>query len=96
MVVAAGATRRQISVEIRVPFSSTVALVQRAARLLGNIHLVDWILLSQVCAGGLLGMLAGRLIAEKIAGTHLQRLFALGLVVIALLTLTHKLGNGVT
>jgi uncharacterized membrane protein YfcA len=59
-------------------------------------HLVDWILLSQVCAGGLLGMLAGRLIAEKIAGTHLQRLFALGLVVIALLTLTHKLGNGVT
>tara|TARA_B110000046_G_C13024547_1_gene413155 strand:+ start:6365 stop:7195 length:831 start_codon:yes stop_codon:yes gene_type:complete len=56
---------------------------------------VDWVLFSQVCAGGLLGMLGGRLIADKIAGAQLQRLFALGLVAIALITLTDKLVNGV-
>jgi uncharacterized membrane protein YfcA len=57
---------------------------------------VDWLLLAQVCSGGLLGMLGGRLVADKIAGAQLQRVFALGLVAIAVITLTDRLIHGVT
>jgi uncharacterized membrane protein YfcA len=60
----------------------------------GNSSL-DWLLLAQVCFGGLLGMLGGRLIADKIAGPQLQKIFALALIVIAAITLTNKLINGV-
>lgn len=57
---------------------------------------VDWILLAQVCIGGLLGMLGGPLVADKIAGAQLQRLFAIGLVAMAAITLADRLINGVT
>lgn len=60
----------------------------------GNSSL-DWLLLAQVCFGGLLGMLGGRLIADKIAGPQLQKIFALALIVIAVITLANKLINGV-
>ena len=55
---------------------------------------VDWILLAQVCFGGLLGMLGGRLVADKIAGAQLQRMFAIALIGITLITLTKPLING--
>jgi uncharacterized membrane protein YfcA len=48
---------------------------------------VDWQLLTQVCSGGLLGMLGGHLIADKIAGPQLQRVFAISLIVTTLVTL---------
>jgi uncharacterized membrane protein YfcA len=51
---------------------------------------IDWILLAQVCVGGLLGMLGGRLVADKVAGAQLQRIFALALVAIASITLVNK------
>jgi len=56
---------------------------------------VDWLLLAKVCVGGLLGMLGGRLIADKIAGPQLQKVFALALIAIAAITLVNKLINGV-
>ena len=56
---------------------------------------LDWGLLAQVCFGGLLGMLGGRLIANRIAGPQLQKLFALALIAIAVITLASKLINGV-
>ena len=56
---------------------------------------VDWLLLTKVCVGGLLGMLGGRLIADKIAGPQLQKVFALALIAIAAITLVNTLINGV-
>ena len=56
---------------------------------------LDWTLLAQVCFGGLLGMLSGRLVANRIAGPQLQKLFALALIAIAGITLVNKLINGV-
>ena len=56
---------------------------------------VDWLLLAKDCVGGLLGMLGGRLIADKIAGPQLQKVFALALIAIAAITLVNKLINGV-
>ncbi len=52
---------------------------------------LDWMLLLQVCAGGLIGMLAGRLIADNIAGVQLQKLFSIALMAIAALTLINQL-----
>jgi len=40
-------------------------------------------------------MLGGRLIADKIAGPQLQKVFALALIAIAAITLVNKLINGV-
>ncbi|MDB4108792.1 sulfite exporter TauE/SafE family protein [Porticoccaceae bacterium] len=65
-----------------------------ASFVVGN-STVDWLLLAKVCVGGLLGMLVGRLIADRIAGPQLQKVFALALITIAALTLTNKLINGV-
>ena len=65
-----------------------------ASFVVGN-STVDWLLLAMVCVGGLLGMLVGRLIADRIAGPQLQKVFALALITIAALTLTNKLINGV-
>ena len=56
---------------------------------------VDWQLLTQVCIGGLLGMLGGHLIADKIAGPQLQRVFAISLIVTTLVTLGDQLFEGV-
>jgi uncharacterized membrane protein YfcA len=52
---------------------------------------VDWPLLAQVCTGGLLGMLGGHLVADKIAGPQLQRVFAISLVITTLITLGNQL-----
>jgi uncharacterized membrane protein YfcA len=55
-------------------------------------HALDWQLLFYVCIGGLLGMLAGRLMANRIAGAQLEKLFALSLVAVTLTTLARQLG----
>lgn len=51
---------------------------------------VDWPLLARICAGGLLGMLGGHLIADKIAGPQLQRVFAVSLIITTLATLGNQ------
>ena len=48
---------------------------------------LDWLLLLKVCAGGLFGMLAGRLIADTIAGVRLQKIFSIALMAVTALTL---------
>jgi uncharacterized membrane protein YfcA len=55
-------------------------------------NVLDWQLLSYVCIGGLFGMLAGRLMASKIAGAQLEKIFALSLVAVTLTTLVRQLG----
>ena len=54
-------------------------------------NMLDWHLLSQVGAGGLLGMLGGRLMANKIAGAPLEKIFAVSLVAVTLTTLARQL-----
>lgn len=66
-----------------------------ASFIASNSSTVDWQLLAKVCAGGLLGMLGGSLIADKIAGPQLQKVFALALIAIAAITLINKRINGV-
>ena len=55
-------------------------------------NVLDWQLLSYVCVGGLFGMLAGRLIAHKIVGAQLEKIFALSLIAVTLTTLARQLG----
>ena len=52
---------------------------------------LDWLLLLKVCAGGLIGMTIGRLVADNIVGVQLQKIFSLCLVTIATLTLFSQL-----
>ena len=52
---------------------------------------LDWALLSQICLGGLLGMLAGRLVVKYIAGIQLQRTFSVALIAMVAVTLTSGL-----
>ncbi|MCS5594954.1 MAG: sulfite exporter TauE/SafE family protein [Porticoccaceae bacterium] len=52
---------------------------------------LDWTLLSQICLGGLLGMLTGRLLAKKIAGIQLQRTFAGAVLAMIAITLVNGL-----
>ncbi len=56
---------------------------------------VDWQLLTQVCTGGLLGMLGGHLVADKITGPQLQRIFAISLVITILAMLGNQFFKGV-
>ena len=56
---------------------------------------VDWQLLIQICTGGILGMLGGHLVADKIAGPQLQRVFAISLILTTLVTLGDQLSKGV-
>ncbi len=49
----------------------------------------DWLLL--VAAGGLAGMMLGQPVSHKIANVWLQKLFAIGLLVVALMTLARYL-----
>lgn len=55
-------------------------------------NVLDWQLLSYVCLGGLFGMLAGRLMANRIAGALLEKLFAISLIAVTLTTLARQLG----
>ena len=48
----------------------------------------DWQLLALVATGGILGMIFGQVISHKIANALLQKIFALSLLAVALLTLT--------
>ncbi|HTF85536.1 MAG TPA: sulfite exporter TauE/SafE family protein [Cellvibrio sp.] len=50
----------------------------------------DWSLLGLVAMGGVLGMMAGQAISHKIANALLQKIFAVSLLVIALITLISK------
>lgn len=52
---------------------------------------LDCVLLLKVCAGGLIGMSVGRLVADNIAGAQLQKMFSLSLAAIAALTLFSQL-----
>jgi uncharacterized protein len=56
---------------------------------------IDWPLLAKICMGGLFGMLAGHLIADKIAGPLLQRVFAISLILTTLVTLGDQFFTGV-
>lgn len=55
-------------------------------------NVLDWQLLSQICIGGLAGMLAGRVMANKIAGAMLEKIFAVSLVMVTIMTLTRQVG----
>ena len=57
--------------------------------------MVDWPLLAKICLGGLIGMLGGHLIADKIAGAQLQKIFAISLIVTTFITLGDQLFKGV-
>ena len=46
-------------------------------------HPVDWQQLAQLALGGVIGMALGSLVARWLAGAHLQRLFAVTIVVMA-------------
>lgn len=46
-----------------------------------------WELLGLVAGGGVIGMLIGQMVSDKIANALLQKLFAVGLLVIAVITL---------
>lgn len=48
---------------------------------------IDWYQLILLAAGGLGGMLLGSLVASKIAGAHLQRIFAITIIAMAVLML---------
>ena len=48
---------------------------------------LDWWLLLKVCSGGVFGMIAGRLVAQYIAGVLLQKIFSVALVSIAAMTI---------
>ena len=50
----------------------------------------DWSLLGLVAMGGVLGMMLGQAISHKIANALLQKIFAVSLLVIALITLISK------
>jgi len=52
---------------------------------------LDWQLLGLLSAGGLLGMFAGNLVGHKIAGPQLQRVFAVSLVLVAVLMMANQL-----
>ena len=56
---------------------------------------LDWPHLAQVCFGGLLGMLGASLIANRISGPQLQKIFALALFATATIILANSLINGV-
>ena len=53
-------------------------------------HKNDWSLLGLVAIGGVLGMMLGQAISHKIANALLQKIFAVSLLVIALITLISK------
>jgi hypothetical protein len=46
-------------------------------------HSVDWTQLAQLAVGGVAGMALGSLLARWLAGVHLQRLFAVTIVIMA-------------
>jgi uncharacterized membrane protein YfcA len=48
---------------------------------------VNWLLLLQLAVGGVMGMVLGGLLAKKMAGAHLQQIFASVIVLMALLVL---------
>jgi len=52
---------------------------------------LDWSMLALISAGGVAGMFLGSRIAHKIAGPQLQRIFAMGLVVVSLLMLINQI-----
>ena len=54
-------------------------------------HHLDWGLFLKVCTGGMIGMIAGRLVAHNVAGVLLQKVFSIALVLISSLTLLIQL-----
>jgi uncharacterized membrane protein YfcA len=52
---------------------------------------LDWGLLLKVCTGGVIGMIAGRLVAHNVAGVLLQKIFSIALVLISAMTLLVQL-----
>ena len=52
---------------------------------------IDWAVLVPFVAGGAVAMLAGRLLAERLAGARLQQLFSLVIVVVGATMLLHGL-----
>lgn len=52
---------------------------------------IQWPLLGLVVTGGVIGMVTGQLISHKIANALLQKIFGLGLLMVAIITLTRFL-----
>ncbi len=48
---------------------------------------IDWVAFGYLALGGLIGMLLGQLLSQKIANAWLQKLFSVGLVIISILML---------
>lgn len=46
---------------------------------------LDWLMLALISLGGIMGMFLGGRLAHKIAGPQLQRVFAIGLVVVSII-----------
>jgi uncharacterized membrane protein YfcA len=59
-----------------------------AARVQG--HHVSWALAAAFTAGGLAGMGVGRVLAHRLAGPTLQKVFAVGILCVALLVLATR------
>lgn len=55
------------------------------------VHPVDWATLLQLAIGGVAGMALGSLLAKRLAGAHLQRVFAVTIIAMALLVLWRSL-----
>jgi len=52
---------------------------------------MDWMVFMPFVAGSITGMIAGRLLAHKIAGTQLQRLFATAIIAVGLVMVWHNI-----
>lgn len=52
---------------------------------------MDWLLMGIIVSGGIVGMVIGRLIGQKVSGPNLQKLFSLSLIAVSLVTLAKQL-----
>jgi uncharacterized membrane protein YfcA len=72
-----------------ITFISTIGFLSFAA----SSPVVNWSLLAKICAGGVIGMLGGHVVADKIAGPQLQKIFSAALIITALITLGDQLAK---
>ena len=72
-----------------ITFISTIGFLSFAA----SSPAMNWSLLAKICDGGVIGMLGGHVVADKIAGPQLQKIFSVSLMITALITLGDQLAK---
>ena len=55
------------------------------------VHTINWGQLGLLAVGGIVGMIAGSMVVRYLAGAHLQRVFAIAIIVMAVLVLWRSL-----